>query len=426
MESSDLLKLILFAVALLVSAFFSGSEAAYLSIQRGKLAALMKSDPKKATRIDRLASNPEKLLSTVLTGNNLANTSAAALATGLLLSYLSPSTAVLASTLGVTVLLLIFAEAIPKTIAARYSVGVAYLVAIPLKVVEMVLIPAVWLLERLVRGITAILGLPTSHIVSQEEIIALVDIGKQSGALAEAQAQMVDQVFQFADMDLQEVMTHRTKMKGISKGSSLSDFYRIYLQDPHSRYPVFEGSSDSIVGVVSSSEVLSALAGGQIELDSEVTALMQAPYFLPENRMMGDVFRHLEGTGHGIVFLVDEYGGITGLVTVKQMVQGIVGRIGDETDDVMVPINVNMTGATEVDASMHVDDVAEQFGIEIPEGEYDTLAGFILMQVGVMPTVGESIEHDGYILEVKRMDGLQIGRVGITKLENLDSDWVTQ
>ncbi len=416
MEGGDVWKLVLFFVAMLGSAFFSGSEAAYLSIQRSKLAALMRLDPKRAERIDRLASNPEKLLSTVLTGNNLANTSAAALATGLLLSYFSPNAAVLASTVGVTILLLVFTEAIPKTIATRYSVGIANAAAFPLRVAETVLLPAAWVVERLVRGMAKVLRLPTAVTVSQEEIVAMVDIGQESGTVGQVQAQVVDQVFRIDQIDLQEIMTHRTRIVGLPKGATLADFFEAYQSTPHSRMPVYEGSLDNIVGVLVLRDVVTALAEGRIEQNGDVTALAQTAHFLPENLALGDIFRQIEQTGRGIVFLMDEFGGTTGLVTSKQMVQTVVGQIGADIGDARAPLQVDIEGVPEVDGDLLIEDIAEQLGLVIPEGEYDTVAGFILAELGTVPKVGQHIEFGGFTLEVRQMDGLRIGRVGISRL----------
>lgn len=416
MDSGELTKVLLFVVALGASAVFSGAEAAYLSLQRGKLAALKSDEPDKALRIDRLAGNPVKLLSTVLTGNNLANTSAATLATSILLSFLDPNIAVLASTVGVTVLLLVFAEAIPKTIATRYAVDVASIMALPLRIVEFILLPAVWLLERTVKGIAAVMGLPETNIVSQEEIIALLDIGQESGTVPEAQAEMVGQVFRVGSMDLQEIMTHRTKMVGLKKNTTLEEFYRKYVSSPYTQYPVYEDNLDNILGTVALKDVMNGLARGELGPQDDVTALARPAYFLPENRKMGDLFEHLEGIEQSNLFLVDEYGGITGMVTSRQMAQAIVGQIGEEAEQTDVEALVSEQGSVEVDGSTHVDDMNEEFGLDIPEGEYDTLAGYMLSRMGVIPVEGDSISIGEIGLEVKKLSGLRIDRVGITGL----------
>lgn len=414
MDAGDVWKLVLFTVAMLGSAFFSGSEAAYLSIQRSKLAALSRLDPKKAARIDRLAGNPEKLLSTVLTGNNLANTSAAALATGLFLSYLSPNAAVLASTVGVTILLLVFTEAIPKIIATRYSVGTANAVAFPLRVAEVVLFPAAWSIEQFVRALGNALRLPKGTTISREEIVAMVGIGQESGTVDEAQAQVIDQLFRVDNIDLQEIMTHRTRVVGLEKGANLDEFFETYQATPHSRMPVYEESLDNIVGVIVLRDVVTALASGRIESDSDVTTLARPAHFFPENLALGDIFRQIEETGHGIVFLVDEFGGTTGLVTSKQMVQTVVGQIGAETDDLNVKVDTQ--GISNIDGGLLIEEIAVQFGLQIPEGDYDTVAGFILSELGTVPKAGQRLEYRGFALEVVEMDDLRIGRVRITKL----------
>ena len=211
MASDDIIRLILLVVALLFSAFFSGAEAAFLSIQRGRIAHLVRTGHKGADKVAAIAGHPEKLLPTVLTGNNLANTAAAALGTTVAASYLSPSYAVIVATLGVTVLLLIFSETMPKTIAAKRSESFAVASVGFLQVAEAVLLPAVWILERFSRGVARMVGISDATMVTEEEIRSLIDAGREAGAVEESEAAMLEKVFHFGDLQVREVMTPRTE-----------------------------------------------------------------------------------------------------------------------------------------------------------------------------------------------------------------------
>jgi putative hemolysin len=415
MESGDLIRLIIFLIALLFSAMFSGTEAAFLSIQRGRLAALVKSEPEKARKVERFASSPEKLLSTVLTGNNLANTGAAAVGTGLAISYLPPTYAVIAATAAITVLLLIFSEAIPKTIATRHSIGVAMLMSGPLRIVEFLLMPPIWLLERVVRGVTRLLGLPNANLFSQEEIIALVDLGRQAGAVEPVQAQMLGNVFRVEDRQLKEVMTPRTEIIGIRNGSTLEEFFQVYAQHAHTRFPVYQDNIDHIVGVLSVKDVMQAIAQGTLQAGDDVTGLRIPPYVLPETRMLGEHLRQIKGTGHQMVILADEYGGTAGLVTLKEMVEEIVGPLGEpgEQDEEYTAIDQD---TYQVDGGLDIDEANRELGLRIPEGDYETIAGFILTRLGVIPKQGDQLHHDGFVLEVTEMQGVKIEKVLVTRL----------
>ena len=419
MESGDIILLIIFLFAMLFSAMFSGTEAAFLSIQRGRLAALARSEPEKARKVERFSSSPEKLLSTVLTGNNLANTGAAALGTSLAISFLSPNYAVIVATAAVTILLLVFSEAIPKTIATRHSIGLAILMSTPLRVVEFLLMPPIWVLERVVRGVTRLFGLPATSPFSQEEIIALVDMGRQAGAVAPVQAEMLGNVFRVEDRQLKEVMTPRTEIIGIRQGTTLEEFFQIYAQHAHTRFPVYQDNIDHIVGILSVKDVMQAMAQGRLHQEDDVTRLQVTPHVLPETRMLGEHLRQLKGTGHQMVILADEYGGTAGLVTLKEMVEEIVGPLGEpgEQDEEYTAIDKD---TYQVDGGLDIDEANKELGLRIPEGDYETIAGFVLTRLGVIPKVGDQLHHDGFVLEVTEMQGVKIEKILVTRLARLD------
>lgn len=417
MDTSEWARILLLALSIIASAFFSASEASYLSIQRSKLAALMKTNPRQAERIDRLSSRPERLLSTVLTGTNLVNTAAAALATGIFLSFFTPDLAVLLSTVCMTVVLLIFAEAIPKTVATRHAEGVAARVAIPLRAAEILLLPGVWMLEKLVRGVVSIFNLPQTAIVSEEEIKALVDMGQEAGAVEAGQAEIIGQVFRIGDQKLRDIMTHRTEIVALDKGATLDEFLETYRQHPYARYPVCEGNIDSILGTVSLKEVVSAIAADEIHPGDDVSSLLTPAYFLPENRDIGSLIRQMQHSGQEMVILADEYGGVTGLVTFKQMVEEIVGPVsalpglGDEVEMEEIDANTFL-----VVGDLHIDDANERLGMQIPEGDYETVAGFMLTKMGVIPQKGDRMYHGNFALEVTKVDGIKVKEVKVTRI----------
>lgn len=414
---SETINVILFFVALLFSAAFSSSEAAYLSIQRGRLAALSRSDSSKAERINRFASQPEKLLATVLTGNNLANTAAAALGTSIALAFLDGGTAVIASTVVVTIILLVFAEAIPKTFATRYSIGFASVAATPLRFVEALLLPPIWLLERLVRGLTTVLGLPDAPIVSQEELQALVEMGAESGDVQQSQADIMDQVFRMRDRRISDVMTYRTDITAIPQGATVREFLNVYRDSPHSRYPVFKGTIDNILGVVSRHDVLLALANESLGPDDDITGLMRPPKFLPELKPMGDVFRELPTIGAEMLVLVDEYGGVTGIVSVRQLVEELIGHFDelespDEKDyEVLENQEITLRG------DMRVPEANEELQLGIPAGPYETVAGFLLANQGTVLAAGSKLVSGEFEYEVESVSGVRITRIVARKIQ---------
>ncbi|HZA24682.1 MAG TPA: hemolysin family protein, partial [Dehalococcoidia bacterium] len=371
--------------------------------------------PEKARKVERFASNPGKLLSTVLTGNNLANTAAAALGTALAASFLSANTAVIAATIGVTIILLVFAEAIPKTIATRHSIGLAILMSGPLRIVEFILLPPIWVLERVVQAVTRLFGVRDSSLFSREEIIALVDIGKEAGAVAPLQAEMLGNVFRVEDRQLKEVMTPRTEIIGVKQGSTLEEFFQIYAQHAHTRFPIYEDNIDHIVGIVSVKDVMQNMARQDLYSGDDVTRLATPPIFLPETRMLGEHLRHIQTTGEQMIILVDEYGGVAGLVTLKEMVEEIVGPMSEpgEEDEEYLAIDQD---TYQVDGSLDIDEANEELGLGIPEGDYETVAGFIMTRLGVIPKAGDQLVHNEFALEVTEMRGVKIEKILVTRL----------
>lgn len=408
--------LVLLVLALLASAFFSGTEAAFLSVQRGKLAHLVQTGVKGAEKASRLAGNPEKLLPTVLTGNNLVNTAAAALGTALAVTYMSPGIAIIVSTAGVTVLLLVFSETIPKTVAAKNAERFAISAVRPLQFAESLLFPVVWVLEKLIRTVGRLFGVSGLAMVAGEEIRALISASSKAGEVEPEEALMLEKVFRFGDRQLREVMTPRTEIIALEKGATLQEFMSVYSQHSHTRFPVFEGNMDNILGTISVKDVLQAMAKGETSSDNDVTHLLRDAYFVPETKNAADLFQELRQSGYQLVMVADEFGGVAGLVTLKQLVEEVVGRVGEEgsiEDEEFLAIDAN---TYQVDGGMRVDEANERMNVGIPDGGYETVAGFMLSRLGHIPAESEQIHYNGFLLEVVEMQGVKIEQIKVTRV----------
>lgn len=418
MDEDNLLRVVLLVVALIFSAFFSGSEAAFLAIQRGRLAHLVRSKVRRADEVAEMANRPERLLPTVLTGNNLVNTAAAALGTALAITLLrsASNSAILLSTIVVTVLLLVFSEIIPKTIAAQHPERWALAVIFPLRLAEFVLRPVAWFLEHLSRLIGKLFGVGSASMVAEEEIRALIDAGREVGSVEPAEAQMLERVFRFGDRQVREMMTPRTEIVAMEKGTRLEEFLKVYSEHSHTRFPVYEGGVDDVLGTLSTKEVLRAMAAGRISGEDDVTQLLWPAYFVPETKLVGELFRELRGAGYQVVMVADEFGGVAGLVTLKQMVEEVVGRVGEEGTARADEYHAIDANTYEVDAGMHIDEANERLGFGIPDGDYETIAGFLLSRLGRIPQEGDHLHHSGYLFEVLEMRGVKIERVKVTRV----------
>ena len=280
---------ILLVVSLLLSAFFSGSEAAFLSLQRGRLAKLIKDKISGAEEIARLLEHPEKLLATVLTGNNIVNTAAASIGTALVISIFQQSDipnsiSVLIATVLISILLLIFSETIPKTIAVRNSEKVALLAVKALKKVSYLFFPFVWFLEKISKITGRLFGIKDASIISEEEILALIDERQQIGEADASEAQMLERVFKFNDTKLFEVMTPRTEIIAIDQTSTLETFLAIYKNHTHSRFPIYLGDIENITGTISAKDILTGLSEKTITDKSTVVDFQRPAYFVPETK----------------------------------------------------------------------------------------------------------------------------------------------
>ena len=413
MDTSDIVRLILLLVALGFSAFFSASEAAFLSVQRSKLAALVQRRAKGADRVARIAGRPEKLFPTVLTGNNLVNVAAAALGTALATSYLSPNWAVVASIGGVTVLLLVFGEILPKTVAAKNAEGLAMVLVRPLQVAAVLFFPAVWLLERLSHITARFFGASGATTVTEEEIRSLIDVAETEGVVEKSEAEMLEKVFHFGDRQVGEVMTPRTDIVWVEKNSTLQDFLGIYARETHTRFPVFEGDQENVVGLLSVKDLLEEMAQGTVQLDDSVTKVLRPVHLVPETKLVAQLFDELREKGQQMAIAIDQHGGVAGLVTLKRLLEVIVGPVGEEGEPVEEDFVAMGQDCYEVNASISIEEANDKLGMDLPEGGYQTLAGFILKQLGRIPHEGDHFHYNDMRLEVKEMQRVKVARVEV-------------
>ena len=418
MDTSDVIRLVLLGLTVLLSAFFAGSEAAFLSLQRSRLAALILDKVKGAERVEKLASNPEKLLPTVLTGNNLVNVAAAALGTTLAGSYLSPNWAVGVSVGAVTVLLLLFGEILPKVIATKNAEGLALILVRPLQAAQILFFPIVWVLEIYSRMVGRIFGLSGSRLVSEREIRALIDVAEIEGGVEKGEAALLEKVFHFGDLRVGDVMTPRTEIIFVELSATLQDFLPIYARTTYTRFPVFDGDRENIVGILSVKDLLEAVAQGTIQLHDSVATALRPAHFVPETKPVDELFDELREVGQHMAITVNEHGGVAGVVTLMQLLEVIVGPVGEEGKPIEEEFVAVGQSQFDVLAAMSILEANENLDIDLPEGDYQTLAGFVLEQLGHIPQEGESFRYGEIELEVKEMQAVKVHRVEVRILRS--------
>ena len=418
MDTSDVIRLVLLGLTVLLSAFFAGSEAAFLSVQRSRLAALILDKVKGAERVEKLASNPEKLLPTVLTGNNLVNVAAAALGTTLAGSYLSPNWAVGVSVGAVTVLLLLFGEILPKVIATKNAEGLALILVRPLQAAQILFFPIVWVLEIYSRMVGRIFGLSGSRLVSEREIRALIDVAEIEGGVEKGEAALLEKVFHFGDLRVGDVMTPRTEIIFVELSATLQDFLPIYARTTYTRFPVFDGDRENIVGILSVKDLLEAVAQGTVQLHDSVATTLRPAHFDPETKPVDELFDELREVGQHMAITINEHGGVAGVVTLMQLLEVIVGPVGEEGEPIEEEFVAVGQSQFDVLAAMSILEANENLDIDLPEGNYQTLAGFVLEQLGHIPQEGESFRYGEIELEVKEMQAVKVHRVEVRILRS--------
>jgi len=416
MDGVEPLYLALFIVCLVLSAFFSSSETAFTSLQRIRIEHLVNTKVPGATRVAKMLQHPEKLLSTVLTGNNLVNTAAAALGTILAVSVWG-EWGILIATAGVAVILLIFCEATPKVIAAHNAERLAIKLARPIEVASQIFTPAVLALSSIASRFTRLAGgKPIARsLVSEEEIRTMISVGHKEGTVEEAEAEMLHKVFDFGDRPVREVMVPRPQVVSIAQGSTVADFLAVYAQSPISRFPVYQESMDNVVGILSVKDVLMGLAKNTIDHQSVIDDLIRPAYFTPETKHINELFTEMRDNNYRMAVVIDEYGGTAGIVSLSRLVEEIVGEVGDELAGVEKDYEAINEYTFQVDGSMRIEEANEAMELELPEGDYETVAGFVLDLLGHIPRRGEQLRYKGLKIVITKMRGLKIEETLLTK-----------
>ncbi|MDA0263651.1 MAG: hemolysin family protein [Chloroflexi bacterium] len=424
MEAGDTWRIALLIVSLALSGFFSASETAFIALPRARLMHLVRSGRPGADRVSHIIQRPERFLATVLLGNNLVNTAAAALATVLALNlFANESLSVLIATAGVTTFLLLFGETLPKNVAWRRSERVAFAVSRPIRLFELALSPLVTLLQLFSTLSNRVLGITVSTpLMGEEEIRTMIAAGAQTGTVEAGEAALLEKVFRFGDRQMREIMTPRPEIIWIENGSNLDEFLSIYSENTHTRFPVYEGSMENVVGVLSVKDVLAGVRDLQRESggDSGVAATDQIrpAFFVPETKSVSETFNEMREGGHSMVLTVDEFGGIAGLATMKEMMAVIVGQMGDEGSAPEEAVTALGRGRFRMDAGLAISDINEELELGIPEGDYQTLAGYILDRLGSIPEVGDVMEFGGLRITIKVMEGVRIEEVEVRRINH--------
>ena len=419
MEDADSWLILAFIVCLVFSGFFSSAESAFLALPKLRIRYLVENGRRGAEWLAKMAESPEKVLATVLLGNNLVNVAAATLGTIMAVWVFGLVWGPIIATVGVTALILIFGEVIPKTLAVHNAERLSLFYVKPLRVIQWCLYPFVLALSRIGLGVTRIIAQPDEGktLVSEGEIRSAINVGQVEGVVEQDEARMLHKVFEFTDRPVGKVMVPRTEIAWVEQGTKIGEFLDIYAQTPYSRFPVYKDNTDNVVGILFVKDILMKLNGGIIDKEAVIDDLIRPAHFVPESKHLGELLTEMRNGGYHIVMVVDEYGGVAGMVTLGELTEEIIGDIGDELIEEKKEFVVTGDNTFQLDGGFRIEEANQELGLDLPEGEYETVAGFILSHLGRIPKQGEQLKYRHLKFVIIEMQGVKIERIVVTREE---------
>lgn len=391
-------------ISLGVSFICSISEAVFLSINQGYVEVLKEKRPKVGSLLEKFRRQIDEPIAAILTLNTIANTIGASFAGAIVISLFG--NAYLAIFSGcLTLAILIFGEIIPKTIGARFWRELAPYVTLLLKLLIFIVKPLLVPLALLNRAITP--KKKNDVTVSRADLAVLAEIGKREGTLDDQEWQMVKNVIRLSEIRVREIMTPRPDIVAIPVDSTISQAKKVMLDEGHFRLPVYEGSIDSIVGIVVARDLLKAELNGETDIKS----VIREPYFVPDSKLIEDLSQEMRKQKIKIAIAVDEFGGTAGIVSLEDLVEEIVGEIQDEHDNEPEQFKTLPDGTIKISGFVPLTDVNERLNLDLPVDKYDTLGGFIFGELGRIPTVGDTVATDKGMFTVSSMNERRVNRV---------------
>ena len=360
---------------------------------------------------------PERFLPTVLLGNSLVNIAAATIGSVLCVAAFGLPWGPVIATVAVTGIVLVFGELLPKTVGVHFAERLAIIYIYPVRFVELALLPFVSILDRIGSGFRRMVTDVEEKrtLVSAGELRSAIDVGESEGVVEEGQAEMLHKVLEFENRPVSKVMVPRTEIAWVEEGNTLTEFLAIYADRPYSRFPVYRDTTDNVIGILSSKDVLMRLTA-TCEPDTVlVEEVMRPAFFVPEGKALGKLLADMRDLGHHVALVVDEYGGVAGMVTLGLLTEEVVGDIKDELGNEGEDFVETGTNTYQLDGGYRVEDANDELDLGLPIGEYETVAGFVLSHLGRMPREGEQLKYGHLKLVVAEMRGMKIEKVVVTK-----------
>lgn len=429
-----LTEIIFLAILILLNAYFAATEIAFISLNDTKIEKMSKEGDKKAIQIVKMLKNPSKFLATIQIGITLAGFLSSAFASDTFADVLAPllnrlfpllsieiwrGISIFIITIILSYFTLVFGELVPKRIAMKYYEKIAFFSIKIISVIATVTAPFVALLTMSTNIVSKVFGVSENEeaIVTEEEIKMMVDEGEEKGTIDEEEREMINNVFEFNDITAAEVMTHRRDMFALEIEEDLYKVLDEIDEYKYSRIPIYEENVDNIKGILYIKDILRALRDNE---EIKTKQLIKDAYFVPETKPINEIFKELQKNKKQIAIVVDEYGGTSGLLTMEDILEELVGNIFDEYDEIESEYEKIDEDTYLISGSISIYDVRKILGVHIPEGDYDTLSGYILEELGRLPEDGEKpvIETKDMTYKVESIEDKRIMWVKVCKNNN--------
>ena len=413
-------------VFILVGAVFAAAEIALVSLREGQVRSLGERG-RRGAKVAKLASDPNRFLASVQVGVTLAGFLSAAFGAATLADDLSPkledlgmsagladTLSLIAVTLVISYFSLVLGELAPKRIALQRAEGTALRLASPLDRIATITRPVIWLLSKSTDIVVRLLGgdpHAKGEAITEEELRDLVAAHE---SLSKDERKLIDEVFAAGERQLREVLIPRTEVAFLDASTPVARAVRTTATQPHSRYPVVRGSQDDVVGFVHVRDLFAVPAKGRTA--TKVGDVARDVKLLPASKKVLPTLSEMRREGHHLAVVIDEYGGTAGIVTLEDLIEEVIGDIRDEYDDDNDEARQLRTGDLEVDGLLNLDEFHERTAVRLPDGPYETVAGYVMAAIGRVPRVGDAIEAEGHRLTVREMDGRRVDRVQVTRI----------
>lgn len=406
-------------ISVLIAAFFAAAETAIVFSNKSHIRELADAGNTRAMAVTRLLEHRDRLHSTLLLAENFFIVLAAAMGTITAMHFFENRAAsVLSSALVSTVLVVLVSKLAPKGLAARNPDYLALIVACPVRFTMKLLSPA----SRLLSGTADFLagpgpqGMSCTAVVTEEDIKAMINLGEEGGSLKEEEKELLHKVFEFGDTLASEAMRPRTEIVSTGSEATLRDILGLVSEYGYSRYPVTEETVDSIIGILYIKDILVAMSAGEVKREDGIQRFIRPAYFIPENKRVSELLAEMQRERFQIAIVIDEYGGTSGLVTLEDLIEEIVGSIHDELETAGKDVEIVDEKNFVVAGQSGLDEVNELLGSSLQSNEFNTLGGFVFGLFGRMPKVGEQLKYKNLKLEVLELEGRKITKIKITKL----------